>query len=340
MKAFTRDFLTGLVGLISLVGLAVMMFLFGELSHVGEKFYSFSMRLDTAGGLSPSGAVSVNGLRVGNVVSIRPAPEPTDGVDMVVRLREQAKLTKRFTVLIERSFVGETVLELTPAPSDETLGPPGLVQAGDHFERTADTSLGQLAKRLEKPLDTLTRSAARFDEVATTYNDVGKRINDLLEPRTPDQVAAGAPPNIASVVTRIDASVASANQWLGDADLRAQTKDAVSHMSTLVQKGESAADAWAQAATHIDEEAARAGRQLEQASAELTTTLRAIGQTSAEVNNILAATSSGQGTLGLLLRNPDLYRSLNDAATRLDRTLTEAQLLIQKYRSEGVPIRF
>jgi hypothetical protein len=41
-----------------------------------------------------------------------------------------------------------------------------------------------------------------------------------------------------------------------------------------------------------------------------------------------------------LLNNPDLYNSMNDAAVRLERALTEAQLLIEKFKAEGVPVRF
>ena len=41
-----------------------------------------------------------------------------------------------------------------------------------------------------------------------------------------------------------------------------------------------------------------------------------------------------------MLNSPDLYLSLPDAAIRLERALTDLQLLVQKIRAEGLPIDF
>ncbi len=46
----------------------------------------------------------------------------------------------------------------------------------------------------------------------------------------------------------------------------------------------------------------------------------------------------GEGTIAQLLNNADLYRSLDDAAIRLERTLREAELLIGKVKAEGIPV--
>ena len=49
--------------------------------------------------------------------------------------------------------------------------------------------------------------------------------------------------------------------------------------------------------------------------------------------------SEGNGTVGMLLNNPDLYNSLTEAAVRLQRVLEEVQLLIEKLKAEGVQIK-
>jgi hypothetical protein len=59
-----------------------------------------------------------------------------------------------------------------------------------------------------------------------------------------------------------------------------------------------------------------------------------------DVRRLTRLASEGQGTVAQMLNNPDLYNSMTDAAQRLERALTEAQLLIEKYKAEGVPIHF
>ena len=66
----------------------------------------------------------------------------------------------------------------------------------------------------------------------------------------------------------------------------------------------------------------------------------ALGATLEEVRRVAKLASEGQGTAGQLLNNPDLYNSLNDAAVRLNRTLTDLQVLIQQLRAEGFIIQF
>jgi len=39
------------------------------------------------------------------------------------------------------------------------------------------------------------------------------------------------------------------------------------------------------------------------------------------------------------MQNPDLYRSLKDASDRLNQTLEEVQLLVEKFKTEGVPLK-
>ena len=49
--------------------------------------------------------------------------------------------------------------------------------------------------------------------------------------------------------------------------------------------------------------------------------------------------TEGKGTVAQLLNNPDLYRSLNDAAIRLEQALLEIQLFVEKTKAEGLHIR-
>ena len=68
-------------------------------------------------------------------------------------------------------------------------------------------------------------------------------------------------------------------------------------------------------------------------------TLRKAEDAAGKLAGALDLATNGQGTMGQLMNNPDLYNSLKDATTRLDKALTEFQLLAEKFRTEGVRLK-
>jgi hypothetical protein len=66
---------------------------------------------------------------------------------------------------------------------------------------------------------------------------------------------------------------------------------------------------------------------------EMTRTLQA-------VQRLADQASSGEGTVGQLMSNPDLYNALTDSAVRLKATLAEIELLLKKVRDEGLDVKF
>ena len=59
-----------------------------------------------------------------------------------------------------------------------------------------------------------------------------------------------------------------------------------------------------------------------------------------EVRVLTTLASKGEGSMGELMSNPELYQSLTDAAQQLDQLLVEARLLIGKVMTEGMPIDY
>ena len=57
------------------------------------------------------------------------------------------------------------------------------------------------------------------------------------------------------------------------------------------------------------------------------------------IDKLVAQADSKDGTLGLLLNDPQLYHNLSDTAERIKLMTDEARLLIEKWKAEGLPIR-
>jgi phospholipid/cholesterol/gamma-HCH transport system substrate-binding protein len=338
MKPFARDALTGLTAIAGVLGLATTLMLFGELRGLTDKFYTFNLHLDSAKGLLSGGPVTLNGVRSGAILEVRNADDPTRGVNLKIQIKEGVRIPAAFEVHIDRSLIGDASLEFTPIRDDALAG--RFIAPGDSVERKALTFMDEIAGQLAEPITAINRTATNLDTLTATYDQVGHRVSDLLEPRTTQEVAAGRPANIPSAIARIDSAVGNADLWLGDAELRADARGLVKQASSVLTGASEAVDDWRQVAGTADLQLARAGDSVADTSSRVNQALQSLSDTADEVRQSAHALNSGQGTLGMLLVNPDLYRSLQAAADRLERSLVEAQLLIEKYRKEGVPIRF
>lgn len=339
MRAHARDLFTGLTALVGVALVVAMLFLFGEFRDFGRHFYDFTIRVDNARGLTPLSAVTLNGVRVGTVEKMANAADPAQGVDLLLRVDANTSIPRDFEVFIDAGLVKSATLEL--AVSRKAAGAAAdPIRAGETVERRALGLIDQLSSRLREPFDRLTTSAGKFDALADTYTEVGKKVSDLLDPRTPADVEGGKPANIPSTIARIDGVAADAHEWLGDGETRRDAQGLVTNASGLVDRAGKAVDSWTEAARTVSARADAAGQKFDQVATDASSALRTTENAASEIQKAVAAVNEGKGTAGMLVNNPDLYLSLADAAKRFERALAEAQLMIEKFRKEGVAIQY
>ncbi len=334
-----KEFIVGLTALGGLVGLAIMLLMFGEFAGARVKRYPVILVVPDAAGLTDSSRILLNGVRVGIVSSTTTLPDPRDGVRVEMRINEGVRIPRDVRVSVTQTFVGDTTLTLTAKPSG---GPdPGYFQPGDTFSTTAGGMMDQIAGMLESRLGGLGDAISTFRSLGDTYGRVGERLEDFLEPRSMEDVQAGrAEPNLATAMRRFDDALSSAQVWLSDEQLRADVRAAASRATDVIDRAGEAVETWTETARSLSRNADKVGERLDDTTGELIQASKTLNETLIEVQAIAVQVRRGSGTLGQLLNNPDLYNSLNDAAIRLEKALTEAQLLLEKYRKEGIPIQF
>jgi len=340
-----RDFVVGLTGIVGLAGLAFMLLMFGEFTASARQRYDLFLQMPQTAGIVPSSPITLNGVRIGIVKEARTAPDPRDGVILTLKIDEGVRIPRAVDVSVERSFVGDTSLALItiPAAPGTAVSEADFLQPGDTWQSETGGFLDEIGALLNERLVGLDQAAASFERLAETYMAVGERAADFFEPRTAAEVDAGEPPNLASTLDRLDSAIAGAERWLNDEQLRQDVALFARKTGELAERlGEpgGAVESWTKAADSISRNADRLGDRAAEAASHLAETTRAMNEAIAEVQILTARINSGEGTLGQLIQNPDLYRSLLDASIRLERALTEAQLLLEKYRKEGIPIRF
>lgn len=319
MTARKRNILSGVTAVVGLAGLGWMILMFGQIPRWAEKTYPIYVDLDNTGGLAPGSRVTLNGIDVGYVDAVRLHDDPRQGVEITCRVRPDQLIPSHAVVGVSSGvFGGGASLAIRVDPTHE--GPLENVAAGG---RLAGSSVS-LAERLEQRVNELSE---RVTMLADEYVQVGRNLNDMLAARRTADVDAGkAEPNLRTVIARVDASMAqltaaltSVNELLGDQTLREDLAATLRNARSLTGKAEAGVvrltDRYVAVADDLS---------------------KAVGQ----INELLAAARSEQGTVGKLLGDPKLYDTAQDAAARLGDALKELQLLIRKWKAEGLPVQF
>jgi len=345
MRSAMRDFLIGLTALLGLGGVAAMMILFGEFGIGTGDRYTLYLVLDDAAGVTEASRVTLNGVKVGALEEMNTLADPRDGVRLTLRIEPDVLIPRDVHVVLEQGLVGETTLAMRTKPTPEGQAPAEYLLPEEVLRAESITTLDEIQREitqaLEGRLDALGAAAESFDELSATLTDVAQQAEDLFVPRTPEEVDRGAgAPNLASALARLDRSLVSAQEWLDDEELRADADRAIGKAADVMDQVSEAVSDWSNAARTLEQQANEVGGGAQAAFQDFAQMTRSVNTVLADVQAITAGIQRGEGTVGMLVQNPDLYRSLNDAAIRLEKALLEAQLMIEKYRKEGVPIQF
>lgn len=338
-KSVARDFLVGITAIVGVGGLLFMLMLFGEFRKRFEPVYPIKLSMPAGAGIGGTSPVLFNGVRVGAITNLAVANPPTEGIVATLNIRKGIPIPRDLAVYVEKGLVGEAAMSLSFAPDARTND----FIPEDAFLPGRDTPPIRVTPRslfgdLQRPLERLSATADKFEKFADTYTKLGETLQGLLAPRDPADVDAGKTPTVATVIARVDSLLANLNKWAGDDSLLKNLKDSSSKIGELMTDARAAAKSIDDAAKGLDAKGERAVAAVESLARDAKSTLSRLDGALTDVSAIAGKINRGEGTAGQLVNNPDLYKSLNNAAERLDKALTELQLLLQKFKAEGIKV--
>lgn len=315
MNSKARDSLIGLTAIAGFVLLSWMLMSFGELSGLGQKYQTIVVRTPTARGVSPVSPVSLNGVRIGDVTGIKLAADGSGEALIDIRYREDVRIPVEFELFLDSGFIGSASLDFVTDHGPHTEF---LAGKGEEYAKPVSTLVDSLTAEVSARLDRLDETADRIDTLAVTYTDVGERLANVIDSQDPEVE------DLNSMLTRIDRVLLKTESWFDEGAMMAQISDSVNE--------------WKAAATAIAEQTESLGARADESLTKLDSAVVSIDQTAAEARDIAARINRGEGTLGQLSTNADLFRSLDATIRQLQALIRDGQLLIEKFRDEGVPI--
>ena len=341
MKQITRDFLIGLTSLIALAGLVLLLFWFGELDAFVRPRYLLTIHTENAMGLRPGSVVELNGVPIGVVHFISIESNVPNPVRIELLIDQQMVIPDTAVPYVETSLLGASatlILDAPPVAPDtpvEFLPTDGLASITGLLEiRT----VAEIRRELDQRMAPLLEALGSFKALAETYTALGANLNELVTPPGETTPGIERPANLRDTVTRVNTvlkqvedTVVLAQDWLGDQELHDEAKNTLTDARDLFDRADQTLTRYTQLADEIKADADTMTGRLTELSDEVALVME-------EVNRLARQAREGDGTVGQLLNNPDLYNSLDDASRQLGEAARRLQLLIEKFRAEGVKL--
>jgi phospholipid/cholesterol/gamma-HCH transport system substrate-binding protein len=319
MKGRSNDWLVGLVILVTMVAV-VAATLFLQEADIGQRPTEVAARFRDVGNLQVGNAVVIRGVRAGRVDQITLAPN--GWVAVRLRLDEGITLPEAPVVLIQASTLfGEWQATITPrdavpanrevaaelaqsAGAPEGTLPGAVLPDIAQLTTVAGGIAGNVASISERFRTAFTDSAAL--ELRASIRNFSQLSSDLaravrVQSRNLDSIALHVRAGVA------DVAVASA-----------ALRETVSRVDSATSEGE---------LRTIFEEAERTASNLREASTRLNAITRSLESAEAsfrsvvvKADSVLGKVDRGEGSLGLLVNDPSLYRNTDSLLVDL-RTL-------------------
>ena len=334
MNDHGRNFVIGLVTIIALIGISTLLLQFGELDRLLNPSYSMTIELNAAGTTRPGSAISLNGVRIGTVDSVDLVEDLEYPVLIKASVDRRYKIPVGSTAQVADALIGNGGRIEMAMPEDRSIDDPTLPMDGSAVIQGRWQSLSDsIVAQLEGQMGPIMASLDSFNELAAAWTGVGEQVGSMLDPDQSDQ-----PGSVVGAVDELNATLASAAEalelartWLGDEQLRADVTAAAWKANRLLESATEATANVNRLASSIGNDVDRITDAAVPVAEEMSLTLERLGA-------VLQAASEGEGTIGQLMSNPDLYRSLEEAARRLDSTLEQLELFLQKIKDEGLQV--
>ena len=320
-----RNFIVGITTLAAVLGLVFLLLVFGYVPRLLQSGYAVTLELPQAASLNPGSRVELVGIDIGEVKHIAFRQPLGRGVTIELQIRDGVRIPVDAQPKVDIPLLGGSptikfnVADLDSTP-DAYLSTDGnaVIRGGPD---AANGALGDFSA-----------IAANFATLSAEWQAVGDRLNEMLAPQDLQAVEAGeVPGNVTTTIVRMDKRLtemrellASAGSFINDPQLR---EDVTATAANARQATEHAREVGASLTDSMARLEDRYVRLAEEAAV-------AVG----EMNTFLRTAQQGEGTIGKVLNDPALYDNFDDAAQRIGAAADELQLLIEKWKAEGVPV--
>jgi phospholipid/cholesterol/gamma-HCH transport system substrate-binding protein len=309
------QFRVGVMVLATIIILAILLLLFGDLPSLVKGTRTIYIEFPQAPGVTPDTPVRVNGVLIGRIKEVELNDQV--GVLLTAKIEEKYELRKNQMARIGGSLLGDAVVEIIPG---DGRGSPDFLKDGDHMQ-------GVVAK---DPLQAIVNLEANVSEavksIAMTSDEIRSlviRANKIIETNEPsiNRVIENAELTVAQLKT----TVANIDQIVGDPMVRESLKKTVNGLPLVLDDLQTAIGGVKNTMQTADrnllnlegitkplgERGPRLVENVDRAVAQLDGVMK-------ELTSFTQSLSNSQGTISRLVKDPTLYIQVAETVSNLN----------------------
>lgn len=307
---FTKEIKAGLIALLAIVGFVILFqFMKGKSLFTTDNI--FYAQFDNVEGLAASNPVSINGLKVGQVDEIIPLTDNDGKIHFVVKVTvdDNFEFSKRSTLeIFEPGLMSGKEMRINLA-----YGKP-MAKDGDTLKGAFTLSMmNNISSQVGPVKDQLQVVLRRVDSLTNNANQI---LND--ENRAEIRALLL---NLNRTVASFEGTSRQTNALLANNDPRIQKMLDNANLATISAK--TAIDKYGRVADEVDVK-------------KLNNTIDKLSLTSDKLNSVISGIENGEGTLGKLTKDEELYRNLNESSANLNNLILDLKANPKRYLNFSV----
>lgn len=302
---FTKEIKAGLIAILAIVGF-VMLFQFTKGKSIFSSDNIFYAKYDNVEGLEVSNPVFINGLKVGRVDDIKPITNAEGKISFVVKasVDKGFSFSKKSTLEIyEQGLMSGTAMRINPVYGVD------LAQSGDtlaaNYKLSMMASLGSEVGPMKEQMQSVLKNA---DSLLTNSNKI-------MDAQNRAEIRALLI-SLNKTMASLEAASKQANALLSDNNPRVQQM--LDNASLATTSAKDAMDKYGKVAEQIDIN-------------QLNGAISKLSEASTNLNILMSGIQSGEGSLGKLAKDEQLYQNLSNTARSLDSLLVDVKANPKRY---------
>ncbi len=307
---FTKEIKAGLIALLAIIGF-VFLFQFMKGKSLFTTDNIFFAKFDNVEGLAASNPVSINGLKVGQVDKIIPITEKDGKIHFVVKVMidDNYEFSKKSTLeIFEPGLMSGKEMRINLA-----YGQP-MAKDGDTLAGAFQLSMmNNISSQVGPVKDQLQVVLKRVDSLIVN----AKSITDAENQAAIRSLLL----NLNRTVTSLEGTSRSANSLMANNDPRVQKMLDNANLATISAK--TAIDKYGKVADEVDVK-------------KLNNTIDKLSLTADKLNSVISGIQNGEGSLGKITKDEELYRNLNESSQNLNKLILDLKENPKRYLNFSV----
>lgn len=302
---FSKEIKAGAIAVISIIGFVILFqFMKGKSLFTTDNI--FYAKYDNVEGLEPSSPVSINGLKVGHVDKIIPITDKSGKIHFVLKVLvdDAFEFSKKSQIeIFEPGLMSGKQVRVNLAYGGE-MAKDGDTLAGSYRE----SMMNSISSQVGPVKDQLQEVLKRADSLILNANAITDAQNQA-------QIRALLA-SLNRTVSSFETTSQQTNRLLANNDPRIQQMLDNANLATI------------SARTAID----KYGRVAEQVDVQkLNNTIDKLSLTSDKLNNVISGIQNGEGSLGKLAKDEQLYQNLNETSANLNELVKDMKANPKRY---------